>query len=268
MKKIVILAALVCSISFSSCKKTTEDTPTPATPTPTTADADADGVIEKFTFDAGTLNATRRSDFALSVINAPTVTATDRKNQANKAVNVPFRGGLSIDNLPMPLGNASRSLSFWVSFNGNPAFQLLNERYFVSCGSRTSGQAFGVRHTGQSGQTVANFDAYAWGTGNNAITNYTPSTSTGVCGWVHLAYIYNQGENKLKFYINGVLKSNTTPTSTMNTTGTSLRIGLLPAAVSTSFETEAFLFDDLIVYNRAITQAEITALANDTSCQP
>lgn len=264
MKKNILWIALALSatLAFTNCKKSEE---TPAPTTPEIAVADANGVIERFNFD-GNLNGLRRTNVTFSTVNAPTLTATDRRNQANKALSVPLRGALTVDNLPLPTGNASRTISFWVHFNGNPAFQLTNERYFVCYGTQANGQAFGVKFNGQSGQIASYFDAYSWGTGNNATSNFTPSTNTGVCGWVHLAYVYNQSENKLKFYRFGVLQSDITPTSTINTTGTQLRIGLLPSATVTSFQSEAFGFDDLIIYNRALTQEEITALANDTNC--
>ncbi len=246
MKKILILATLICSISFSSCKKSTEETPAPEI-----AVADANGVIERFNFD-GNLNGLRRTNVTFSNPNSATVTGKDRRGNTNRALVVPANASLTIDGLPLVTGGGSRTILCWIHPNNSTGNGL--PRNFVSYGANYNEQGIGF-------------------SGNNTIYGNIPGTSVSknwemdisstvnpaddFCYWIPVALVYNQTTNKLTFYVwnNTTGKVEVTPPSSVNTTGTGLRIG--------GSTTATFKIDDLIIYNRALTDSEIQTLLTD-----
>lgn len=262
MKKIILAVALVSSLLFTNCGKKSEE---PAPVVDTFPVADANGVVERFSFDTN-LNGTRRTGVSftnVSATNLATVTATDRTNTTNRALLVPQGGAVRITGLPLPTGNAARTISCWVHFNG-----VINiGRQFISYGTNAAGQTFGLSFNAATSPSPfspaipANMNAYTWAGGNDATSNFNPSSSMGTCGWVHLVAVYTGGtDNKVRLYVNGTL-TEITPISTINTTGTTLVIGgFLDTTPSSS---AAFRIDDVIIYNRALTQQEVNTLAAD-----
>lgn len=261
MKKIILMAALVSSILFTNCGKKSEE---PAPVVDTFPVADANGVVERFSFDTN-LNGTRRTGVSftnVSATNLATVTGTDRTNTTNRALLVPQGGAVQITGLPLPTGNAARTISCWVHLNG-----VINMgRQFISYGTNAAGQTFGLSYNAATSgvgvsSTPSMFLAYTWANGNDATRNFNPTSTTGICGWVHLVAVYTGGtDNKVRLYVGGTL-TEITPISTINTTGTNLVIGGF--IDSTPSSSSAFRIDDVIIYNRALTQQEINTLAAD-----
>jgi hypothetical protein len=268
MKKILFPILCACAIVFTSCKKEEEDTP-PTPTTPEVAVADENGIIERFTFDTN-LNGTRRTGVAFTNLgtgaDVATTTGKNRRNELNKALVVPRNGAVQVSGLPLPTGNAARSISCWVNFGASS-----NSRQFISYGTNTIGKTFGLSFNPTvftTPITPSKIVGYTWGSaGYDAYYNFNPSiTSNNNCDWVHLAVVYTGGtDNKLRLYVNGVL-SEITPTGTINTEGTLLKIGGFLAS-SGSINGDMFMIDDVIIYNRAITQQEVTTLKNDTGCE-
>ncbi len=268
MKKTLFSLLCVCAIAFTSCKKEEETPPTPVPTTPEVAVADENGVIERFSFDTN-LNGTRRTGVGFTNfgtgIEAATTTGKNRRNEINKALVVPRGGSVRINGLPLPTGNAPRSISCWVNFGGSS-----ENRQFISYGTNIRGETFGLSLNPTFFTvpiTPPKIVGYTWGSGGYDVTyNFNPSTtSNNNCDWVHLAVVYTGAtDNKVKLYVNGVL-SEITPAGTINTTGTLLKIGgfLDP---NTSVNGDMFMIDDVIIYNRAITTQEVTTLKNDTGC--
>lgn len=262
MKKMILMAALVSSLLFTNCGKKSEE---PAPVVDTFPVADANGVVERFTFDTN-LNGTRRTGVSftnVSATNLATVTGTDRTNTANRALLVPQGGAVQITGLPLPTGNAARTISCWVHLNGVTNIG----RQFISYGTNAAGQTFGLSYNAATAGSIGvpptsnRFLAYTWGNGNDATQNFITSSTTGVCGWVHLVAVYTGGtDNKVRLYVNGTL-TEITPLSTINTTGTNLVIGGF--IDSTPSSTSSFRIDDVIIYNRALTQQEVNTLAAD-----
>ncbi len=245
-----IALALSATLAFTNCKKSEDTTPA----TPEIAVADANGMVERFNFD-GNLNGVRRTNVTFSNPNNATVTGTDRRGNANRALVVPANASLTIEGLPLVTGNGSRTIFCWVHPNavqGSHGFT----KPFVGYGSYSTarGQAFGLDYTdGALGGYIDGdfvYEAY----------NFYNRTSIG-CSWVPIAIVYNQSTNKLTSYLWGD-KTEKTPTRTINTTGTTLRIGMYPDNTKGG----TFMIDDIMIYNRALTDAEIQTLSNDTPC--
>jgi len=80
--------------------------------------------------------------------------------------------------------------------------------------------------------------------------------------WVHLVITYNStaGVNNLRFYKNGVLKQSLTETGGLIISAHPLRIG---RAVGGAFFTNG-LIDEVRIYNRALSAAEIRTIFNAT----
>lgn len=250
MKKIIFYSFLIATMTFVACKKSNND---PATPE--IAVADANGMIERFNFD-GNLNGLRRANVTFSNPNNATVTGTDRRGVANRALVVPAGAGLDIANLPLVTGGGSRTMLCWVHPNNSTGNGLL--RTFVTYGVNSTGQSFGMSHFN------GNYWGSTYGPGNEPSRSGSfeipanVSSNADVCYWVPVAVVYNQTTNKLTIYHwNTTNKTEITPSS-VNTTGTNLRIG----AISTN-PTGSFRIDDLIIYNRALTEAEIGILLAD-----
>lgn len=249
MKKNLILFAVAC-LSLTFCKKKEDAKPV----IPAIADADANGVIESWQFD-GNLSATRRSTTTITAVNAPTATATDRKNQPNKALLVPANASLTIDNLPLPQGDVSRTISCWVHFNEN----AIDARYFVAYGTPQNGKAFGLSFNAANGSVLSDIGGYTWGGGSfDPRYNYNPSSSASICSWFHLAFVYDKATSTLKFYRDGVLRKEFV-NANINTVGTQLKIGAIIGGGAGG----TFKLDDLTIYNRALTATEITTMSDD-----
>lgn len=257
MKKIILMAALVISILFTNCAKKTEE---PAPVVDTFPVADANGVIERFTFDSN-LNGTRRTGVSftnVSATNSATVTGTNRFGVANRALTVPQGGAVQISGLPLPTGNAARSVSCWVHMEGVTNLR----RQFIGYGTTEDGKAFGLSYNNAVPGTTLNaqFLTYTWGNSNDATRGYI-NANTNACGWVHLVAVYTGGtDNKVRLYLNGVLVE-ITPMSTINTTGTDLVIGGLPNGTPSS--AAPFRIDDISIYNRALTATEVATFYDD-----
>jgi hypothetical protein len=83
--------------------------------------------------------------------------------------------------------------------------------------------------------------------------------------WQHFVWVYSQAANTCKYYVNGFLVSNSTlsgSTALFNTSSGPIRIGFSQAGVD---EKAVGLMDDLRVYNRVLTPAEVYALYADTN---
>ena len=74
--------------------------------------------------------------------------------------------------------------------------------------------------------------------------------------WTHLATTYD-GAN-LRYYVNGVLVGTTAGTGTINAANGALRIGGNNSAPLGQGEWFKGLIDEVRIYNRALTAAEIT----------
>lgn len=250
MKKNILVFSFAFLTLFG-CKKNNDSTPA----TPEIAVADANGMVERFNFD-GNLNGVRRTNITFSNPNNATVTGTDRRGNANRALVVPANAGLTIEGLPLVTGNGSRTIFCWIHPNVAQGSHLGTLRYFVGYGSGANGQGFTMLNEGTGfGGSIS---------GDAVSTPYSFFyNESGGCAWIPVAFVYNQSTNKIIHYFSSTTtgKSEKTPTTTINTTGTTLRIGLDSNGTTTGQTT--FMIDDVMIYNRALTDSEINTLMAD-----
>jgi hypothetical protein len=104
----------------------------------------------------------------------------------------------------------------------------------------------------------ANTSVSIAGDGTNSIINSNVNST----GWIHIVAQYSSGSNNAKIFINGVL----TTQSTLNINGavanTSFVIGRLNGPLPGYYSGQ---IDDIGIWNRALTDQEITALFNSST---
>ncbi len=179
-------------------------------------------------------------------VNGATLTA-DRNGVANKAYS--FDGSNNYIAMPtmnnIPMGNSARTLSVWM----NPS-RLWNQWTLTAIG-------YGSPSTK---------NAFMFGLGNNIIavqgwaSDYSSPLIYTVGQWLHAVCTYD-GTN-IKIYVDGVLIGSGTNTL-WNTNGTEFYFGARPSQGNSFFPGQ---LDDIGIWNRVLTQQEITALYNSQTC--
>jgi uncharacterized repeat protein (TIGR01451 family) len=90
-------------------------------------------------------------------------------------------------------------------------------------------------------------------------TTVTSTAPLPVDAWTHVAGVFDRDQAVLKLYINGILDPNSTPISAPNvTTALPLRIGADQSGGRRFYG----LIDELEIFDRALTDAEIAAIVN------
>ncbi len=79
--------------------------------------------------------------------------------------------------------------------------------------------------------------------------------------WYHVVGVYSQG-NYIRTYVNGVLDRALTTTAVLGTSTGTLKIGCEPYTTTANFFNG--IMDDLRIYNKALSDAEIAYLADET----
>jgi hypothetical protein len=216
-------------------------------------------MIERWQFDgshAGSMQASREFLPPSNVI-LITPFVTDRFGNANKALNVPENTKYELTNHPFPTGGQARSFSMWVKLdaqnNDYSKIFLAYGNITESSSGASNGYAVGYASLNTQGKIYNSF--YRKGIiGNSNSVDYmwmppTPPT------WIHI--VVTSLNNVQKLYVNGVMRAELT--QTLTTTAN------LPAFIGAinGDNIGSFHLDDLISYNRALTQEEITRMAND-----
>lgn len=160
------------------------------------------------------------SDYALQTIQAATQPRT---------ISIP----------EMPVGNASRTIAFWMK----TTTPFSTSQSFFTYGTNGNAQTFGL-YNNSSGELI--FQGY--GAGNDVATGAT----IGQNAWVQIALVFNK--YLVKVYTNGVLRHSFTPSTALNTGSSAFKIGSFNGAI-----------DDLSIYDRALTFGEIEALYNNSA---
>jgi hypothetical protein len=132
----------------------------------------------------------------------------------------------------------------------DPAFQAV-----ISKSSDTDGMALVASHDGK-GNLDTFTTSFEWG--NNGIGGIT--SNSGIGRWVHFTYIFSNTQHTAKLYADGVListkKGFTQDFSSINTQD------LYLGKYSSSWYPLNGAVDEVRIYNRALTTAEITSLYN------
>lgn len=191
------------------------------------------GLLQEFRFDNSYTN--QNADVTFSN-NINTSFVADRFGNANSALSVQNQGVTAFFN-GLPTGSGARTVSIWVVSQSTVNNQVFNY------GNNTNNQAYGFSVQSSS---VTN---YAWG--NDLVLN---GYSIGANAWVHIVTTYDG--TTAKIYYNGVLQAS--GNKSWNTADSGFRIGRNING-SNGFYGHV---DDLKIYNRALTDAEVTQLYN------
>ncbi|WP_281337107.1 LamG-like jellyroll fold domain-containing protein [Flavobacterium eburneipallidum] len=192
---------------------------------------------------------------------------TDRHGNANGALalnaipNAPFGtlpNGTNATIPNLPIGNQARTISFWISCNNT-----LASNYYFSYGSAATNSAYGLGQfttTTSSGGVKPTIttkdDLNFFGYGNDLV--HTPY-KTNPTSWTHFVVTYTDAD-VATIYINGTLTASATKVS-WNTTNSVFRLGQTMQGTNSVIA----YYDDLKIYNRALSSTEISALYTNNS---
>ena len=178
-------------------------------------------------------------------VNGATLSA-DRNGSANSAYGFDGISNFIYSNASLPISNSSRSISLWTKIETHTIDAGLigwgNFSFYNYC-------AIGLSPT--YGKT------FFWTYGNDQTSNSTLNLNT----WSNITVTYENSSSRAKFYINGNLDKDTI-LSNLATSNSILYFGKSLQNTSTFFNGS---LDDIAIYNRALTQEEITALYNGTT---
>ncbi len=177
---------------------------------------------------------------------------TDRFDNTNTAYS--FNGVSDFISIPniAATGNSSRSFNAWVRLNNISDTSPSN--YMISTGSPSTSSAFNFRLV-EGKLSIMGYSSATPPIGNDANSS---TTNLSVNSWYFCSVTYD-GSN-VKFYLNGVLLDTILITNLYTTSGQNNYFGK-----SNHIGWEYYLngkTDDISIYNRALSQQEITNLYN------
>ena len=191
-------------------------------------------------------------------VNGATLT-TDRFGNQGSAYG--FDGVSNFIELPdsvLPSVNKSYSISCWALLNADTnrveSYSIFDDRNQTSVNSKGRFVVLG-----------SNPNSYWYQMGDN-----TPCTSNQlqISSWTHITCIYDNEANSLHVYKNGILDCSTPCNDAEFHVGArKLLIGKGQAPGLQSVEEWRGNIDDIAIYNRVLTQQEITQLYNQGICQ-
>jgi len=188
---------------------------------------------------------------------------TDRFGNANNAYN--FDGVSNNIRIPYPILSQTPcdgdwTISFWFKL-GTPLNSISS--FVIFNNGRIPGQQ-GTNQFGYYDGTVPNVVGYWWK--KTQVSTLQTTFDNNV--WYHFTYAYSHLTNSMKVYINGTNNSGNTVDMT-SYSGTADNLGNWYVG-STAYYNEYFKgkVDDIGMWNRALTQDEITSLyQSEVSCQ-
>jgi hypothetical protein len=150
----------------------------------------------------------------------------------------------------LPLGNNSRTFSLY--FKVNDVSTLSSNRELLAYGFNSPGQRFGLI-------MINNQIGIEYAIPAN-LTNWTPDTQ-----WHHLVVSYDQTLDTIKLYLDNNIIINTSPAVAIGTTSCCTFFGSLFGPINSYLYSFDGNIDDIGIWDRALTQQEITDLFN--GCQ-
>jgi hypothetical protein len=193
------------------------------------------GLVEEFRFDGTGLSESGNVDFT-----SLTTFGTDRYGTSNSTAAMHASFYTTIPNLPA--ASEDRTISIWIYPTS------VNSDNIIFCYGGFSGNAV---YGGSFSQTqLYNFTYSA---------NLPYFTSNVIDTWKHVAYTY-EGGTLARIYVDGALVSSG-PLSVNTGTAAPFYLGTLTGG-STSGAFNGY-FDDLAIYDRALSAAEISSLYNE-----
>ncbi len=227
------------------------------------------GLVGYWPFN-GNANDESGNNLGGNVLGGPTLT-TDRNGNSNTSYDFDFSTvsfGGQTDEIYIPfnsiLNSTSISVSVWVyprsyDWSGNPGGSTIIVRYEYGY-SNPNGQTWGMGFN-QSSLSAFILEGASNNSQNSATVSHNNPLSLNT--WHHIVFTYN--EATLDLYLNGVLVNSVNASLPLNTAGNSgISIGESNQANGYWYPTDGKI-DDIAIYNRALTQEEITALYNGTT---
>lgn len=193
--------------------------------------------VAEYNFDNTYNNVNGNTPFSS---NSDTSFVTDRHGNSTGALNLNF--AVSQATIPyLPIANEARSVSVWIKPSAIGA-----ENVVFSYGANSTNNSYGCSY---GTNTITNF-----GFGNDVQSPFV----FNVGNWKHVVCTYTSA-GMATIYIDGVsIISDSKPT--WNTVNSVFRLGFFPTANNSNIS-----FDDLKIYNYALSQTEITNLFNNNS---
>ena len=189
--------------------------------------------------------------------NGATLT-TDRGGNVNSAY---YFDGLSnyISSTPvgLPIGNAARTISAWFTSTTSsiPTSQYPNIQTITMYGNPMGGAVIFPQYIlAPTGKAY-----FETGSSQNAILS---NNAVNNGSWHNIVTTYGGSGSPVRMYIDGVLE-NLTAAITLGTASSYFGIGNNPSVANIPFRGK---IDDIGIWNRALNQAEITALYNAVLC--
>lgn len=213
------------------------------------AQVPANGLIEHFLFDSTLINTT-----GTDTINGSGAFSSDKCGVASGALSVVNPNTFfSAEVAGTPVGGSARSVSLWFKSLANNDHSLYNYGNAGSC--------FGIAYLG-SGEVLV----FGGATGSGSLSAPL-SYAVASAEWTHVAVTYD-GVAGTKLYINGAsVASDASLFFQTNVNNPQSRIGHSPYAGPSNYY-DNFLLDDLMIYNRALTAQEVTAIYSAQSGVP
>ena len=207
------------------------------------------GLIEHFTFNNTLINTT-----GTDTVNGSASFTADKCGGASNALSV-----VNPNTFPdaaiagTPVGGSARSVSLWFKSLANNDHSLYNYG--------NSGACFGLTYSA-SGEVLV----FGGATGSG-ILSAPLSYALASAGWTHVVVTYD-GVAGTTLYINGVsAATDATLLFQTNVNNPQSRIGHSPYAGPSNFY-DNFLLDELLIYNRALSAQEVSAIYNAQNGAP
>ncbi len=184
--------------------------------------------------------------------NSPTISSTVPTTSFSNPRSLSFDGSNDYVTMGDVAGlEVEGSLPFSTSVWFRPSASPGAEATYVLVAKGTPGSAgYAFQYEKISGNFVINISKYGVADQRVTITELTPGT------WYHLAGV--QSSSTIEYFVNGASQGTLANASAYNASGTNaFRIG---AASNGTLQANG-LIDDVRIYNRALSQTEITALA-------
>jgi hypothetical protein len=217
------------------------------------------GPIAQYKFSGNGTDSIGDNDLAL---NSGVNLVADRFGTTGSAIAFNSTTGQAVSLNPIGIyGNSSRSISMWVKANTLNS-DLLG---WGNVYDPPAGEGFLMHMTPENGYQISIWGSYADIHSPNLGASYFNE-------WKQIIYVFNGSVSNASVYVNGSLLQTTQAgafiyTDTFNTSNTSVRIGDRGdgrglAGVGTEL-------DDVSIYNRALSSAEIATLyANESVPEP
>ena len=193
-------------------------------------------------------------------VNGATLT-TDRFGNANSAYSLVSQNSnyLEISNSPLLNPISSISLSSWVKLNS-----YIDNQVFVSKGNTNQSLPY-MSYTLKMGDNTSINSKAQFQLSINGIKQVLMTNSTiPLSNWIYITGTYDG--NVMKIFVNGVLDNSLSISGSISSFNTNLNFGRWAPGVPNNPQYLNGFIDDIGIWNRALTEQEITNLYNANQC--